>query len=319
MGGVEGGVWKSTDYGLSWTNITDGKIPGIADPIGALAVAAFESQRHLCRNRRGRHSQRFRHRRRRLQDDRCRQDVVVRRLARHAHDHETRHRSAQHERRVCGVDGARLQAQLRARHLQDDRRRERPGARCSSSTTTPAASTSRWTPRNPNVLYAAMWQAQRLPWKLTSGGPGSGLYKTLDGGAHWTKISTNPRFCDRDCSARSASRSPRANPRIVYAIVQAHDGGVFRSERRRRRPGSTSTPRWKLRQRAFYYMAIFADPTNPQIAYAPKSTASTARTTAARRGRSSRHPARRQPHHLGQPAQSQDSARRRRWRRNGFR
>src|ERR1700733_2022172 len=39
MGGVEGGVWKSTDYGENWTNITDGKIPGVADPIGALAVA----------------------------------------------------------------------------------------------------------------------------------------------------------------------------------------------------------------------------------------------------------------------------------------
>ena len=49
-------------------------------------------------------------------------------------------------------------------------------------------------PHDPTSLYAAMWQAQRQPWKLTSGGPGSGLYKTTDGGAHWTKISTNPGF-----------------------------------------------------------------------------------------------------------------------------
>ncbi len=90
MGGVQGGVWKSTDYGQNWTNITDGKIPGVADPIGALAVADSNPQRHLRRNRRSRHSRRFRHRRRHLQIDRRRQDVVVRRPARHAHDRQAR-------------------------------------------------------------------------------------------------------------------------------------------------------------------------------------------------------------------------------------
>ena len=82
--------------------------------------------------------------------------------------------------------------------------------------------------RNPNVLYAAMWQAQRQPWKLTSGGPGSGLYKTLDGGAHWTKISKNPGFATGILGKIGVSVAA-SNPRVVYAIVQARDGGVFRS------------------------------------------------------------------------------------------
>ena len=71
------------------------------------------------------------------------------------------------------------------------------------------------------------------PWKLTSGGPGSGLYKTTDGGAHWTKISTNPGFATGTLGKIGVSVAA-SDPRVVYAIVQARDGGVFRSERRRR-------------------------------------------------------------------------------------
>ncbi|MGZ3521482.1 MAG: WD40/YVTN/BNR-like repeat-containing protein, partial [Vulcanimicrobiaceae bacterium] len=123
-------------------------------------------------------------------------------------------------------------------------------------------------PRNASVLYAAMWQAQRVPWKLTSGGAGSGLYKTTDGGAHWTKISKHAGFANGTLGKIGVSVAA-SNPRIVYAIVQAHDGGVFRST-----DAGASWKRvnseMKLRQRAFYYMAIFADPTNPQVAYAPQ-------------------------------------------------
>ena len=122
--------------------------------------------------------------------------------------------------------------------------------------------------RNPNVVYAAMWQAQRVPWKLTSGGPGSGLYKTTDGGAHWTKISSNPGFATGTLGKIGVSVA-QSDPRVVYAIVQALDGGIFRSN-----DGGATWKRinaeMKLRQRAFYYTAIYADPTNPQVAYAPE-------------------------------------------------
>jgi photosystem II stability/assembly factor-like uncharacterized protein len=122
--------------------------------------------------------------------------------------------------------------------------------------------------RNPNTLYAATWQAQRVPWKLTSGGPGSALYKTTDGGAHWKKISTNPGFATGILGKIGVSVAA-SNPSFVYAIVQAHDGGVFRSA-----DGGGTWKRangdMKLRQRAFYYTAIFVDPSNAQVAYVPE-------------------------------------------------
>jgi hypothetical protein len=113
-----------------------------------------------------------------------------------------------------------------------------------------------------------MWQAQRVPWKLTSGGPGSGLYKTTDGGAHWTAISRNPGFA-RELLGRMGVAVAASDPRVVYAIVQAHDGGIFRSA-----DGGATWKRvnaqMKLRQRAFYYMTIFVDPTNAKVAFAPE-------------------------------------------------
>ncbi len=107
-----------------------------------------------------------------------------------------------------------------------------------------------------------MWQAQRQPWKLTSGGPGSGLYKTIDGGTHWTKISAHPGFATGTLGKIGVSVAV-SNPHIVYSIVQARDGGVFRSND----AGATwkrVNAEMKLRQRGFYYTAIFVDPTNPQ-------------------------------------------------------
>ncbi|MDQ6825305.1 MAG: hypothetical protein M3007_07570, partial [Candidatus Eremiobacteraeota bacterium] len=123
-------------------------------------------------------------------------------------------------------------------------------------------------PHNSNVLYASMWEAQRTPWALTSGGPGSGLYKSLDGGAHWTNISHHPGFPHGLLGKIGISISA-SNPRVVYAIVQARDGGVFRSSD----AGATwklVNSEMKLRQRAFYYMSIYVDPTNPNVVYAPQ-------------------------------------------------
>ncbi len=120
---------------------------------------------------------------------------------------------------------------------------------------------------HPATLYAAMWQAQRQPWKLTSGGPGSGLYKTTDGGAHWTNISHTPGFPAGILGKMGVSVSP-ADSRVVYVIAQAKDGGVFRSDD----GGATwkhVNSEMKLRQRAFYYTAILADPVHPKVAYAP--------------------------------------------------
>jgi photosystem II stability/assembly factor-like uncharacterized protein len=123
-------------------------------------------------------------------------------------------------------------------------------------------------PHHPAVLYAAMWQALRTPWLLSSGGPGSGIYKTTDGGAHWTNL-THSHGLPQGMLGRVGLAVAASDPRIVYAIIQAKGGGVFRSND----AGATWTrvnSEWKLRQRAFYYMTIYVDPKDPDTVYAPE-------------------------------------------------
>ena len=123
-------------------------------------------------------------------------------------------------------------------------------------------------PNHPELMYASTWQAIRKPWGLTSGGPGSGIYKTTDGGAHWTNITRNPGL-PKTVLGRIGLSIAASKPNIVYAIIQAQEGGVFRSD-----DGGTTWTRvndeMKLRQRAFYYMTIFADPKDPNTVYAPE-------------------------------------------------
>jgi photosystem II stability/assembly factor-like uncharacterized protein len=267
MGGVQGGVWRSTDYGQDWENITDGKLPGIANPIGALAVAPsnpnvmyagtgeadirgdFDSGDGVYKTTDAGKTWSYAG----LRDTHMTTKIAV-----DPRDPNVAYATSMGhvfkpnpERGVFKtMDGGK---NWRKVLFVDD---DTGGVDLAMN------------PRDPNVLYAAMWQAQRVPWKLTSGGPGSGLYKTTDAGAHWTKISSNPGF-PRGILGKIGVSVAASNPRTVYAIVQAQDGGVYRSND----SGATwkrVNGQMKLRQRAFYYTAIFVDPTNPEVAYAPQ-------------------------------------------------
>lgn len=121
-------------------------------------------------------------------------------------------------------------------------------------------------PSNPNVIYAAIWEAKRTPWSMESGGPDSGLFKSTDGGDTWTEITRNPggpkgRFIGRIGVAVSP-----ANPERVWAIIEADDGGVFRSDNGGRNWVKVNESR-NLRQRAWYYTHIYADPKNADTMY----------------------------------------------------
>src|SRR3989441_4657405 len=83
-------------------------------------------------------------------------------------------------------------------------------------------------PSNPDVLYAAFWQAQRYPWKLVSGGQGGGLFKSTDGGEHWTEITHNPDLPPGLLGNIGLAISP-AKPSRGWALIESHQGGV-RSE-----------------------------------------------------------------------------------------
>ncbi|MGH8225728.1 MAG: WD40/YVTN/BNR-like repeat-containing protein, partial [Gammaproteobacteria bacterium] len=123
-------------------------------------------------------------------------------------------------------------------------------------------------PGNSRVLYAAMWQAERRPWYFGSGGPGSGLYKSTDGGAHWTNLSRNPGMPTGTIGKIGIALSA-ADPNRVYAIVEAQAGGIFRSD-----DGGATWQRVyhgsDLTQRAWYFSRLYADPDNADRVYAPQ-------------------------------------------------
>jgi photosystem II stability/assembly factor-like uncharacterized protein len=120
-------------------------------------------------------------------------------------------------------------------------------------------------PQNPNILYAALWEVFRTPHSLSSGGPGSGLFKSTDEGATWTALTRNPGLPKGVIGKIGVSVSGADSDR-VYAIVEAEDGGVFTSDDAGGTWTLVSDDR-KLRQRAFYYTRIYADPKAKDTVY----------------------------------------------------
>ncbi len=119
---------------------------------------------------------------------------------------------------------------------------------------------------HPEVLYATLWDVHRTPWLLVSGGPGSGLFKSSDGGTTWTEITRNPGL-PKGVLGKITVTVSRADSQRLYALVEADDGGVFRSDD----AGATwikVNEERDLRQRAFYFSRIVADPKDKDTVYA---------------------------------------------------
>jgi photosystem II stability/assembly factor-like uncharacterized protein len=120
-------------------------------------------------------------------------------------------------------------------------------------------------PHNPHILFASFWQVLRQPWTLTSGGPGSALYRSSDGGDTWKKLGGGPAGKEADSDGLPEGPYGKigiavaANSDRVYALIEAKKGGLYRSD--------DGGGKWELinpdnrfTQRAWYYMHIIADP-----------------------------------------------------------
>jgi photosystem II stability/assembly factor-like uncharacterized protein len=120
-------------------------------------------------------------------------------------------------------------------------------------------------PGRPDTLFAALWEVSRTPWSLSSGGAGSGLFRSTDGGATWTEITRNAGLPAGTLGKIGVAVSG-GRPERVWAIVEAAEGGVFRSDDAGATWTRTNDER-KLRQRAFYYSRIYADPRDTATVY----------------------------------------------------
>src|SRR5262245_36267109 len=125
-------------------------------------------------------------------------------------------------------------------------------------------------PHDANTIYAALWQVYRIPWQLSSGGPGSGLFKSTDGGETWAEITRAPGLPDGPIGKIGIAVSG-ADSRRLYAIVEAHAGGLYRSDD----AGSSwrlVNPNRDLWQRAFYFNRVVADPRDANTVYVDRKS-----------------------------------------------
>jgi photosystem II stability/assembly factor-like uncharacterized protein len=119
---------------------------------------------------------------------------------------------------------------------------------------------------NPDVLYAALWEAYRKEYQMSSGGPGSGLFKSTDGGETWTEITRAPGLPQQGVVGKIGVSVSGANSNRVYALVEHENGGLFLSDD----AGASWTlvnDNRAIRQRAFYYTHVFADEHDPDVVY----------------------------------------------------
>ena len=255
FGACAGGVWKTTDGGIYWQNISDGFLKTAA--VGAIAVSEadpnviYAGMGEACIRGNVSHG------------DGVYRSTDAGKTWAHLGLEETRHisRIRVHPKDPDTVYVAALGHAYGANKERGVFRSTDGGGTWEQvlfRSDHAGAIDLSLDPTNPRVLYASFWDVLRTPWGLTSGGPDSSMYKSTDGGDTWTEITRNPGLPEGTLGRIGVAASPAKAGR-VWATVEAESPGLFRSED----GGDT----WEmvsdnadLQGRPWYYQHVFADP-----------------------------------------------------------
>lgn len=261
FGGTGGGVWKTTDGGITWKNVSDGHFGG---SIGAVAVSSWDPNVIYVgggeKTVRGNVSH----------GDGVWKSTDAGRTWTHVGLDDSRHipRIRIHPKDPELVYAAVLGHLFGPNDMRGVYRSKNGGRtweRIHFVNRDAGAIDLAMDPTNPRILYASFWRVRRTPYSLESGGRGSSLWKSTDGGDTWTELTRKPGLPKGTLGIIGITVSA-SNPDNLYAIVEAEDGGVFRSQDGGATWTRTNEDR-SLRQRAWYYTRIYADPRDEEAVY----------------------------------------------------
>lgn len=262
MGTVGGGIWKTTDDGIRWKNVSDGFLK--TGTVGSIAVS--ESNPNIIVAGMGEHAARGVMT---SMGDGVYKSTDAGKTWKHIGLDKSRHISdvVIHPTNPNIIYVAAQGAQYDATSERGIYRSMDGGATWQKTlfvNNTTGASDLSMDMKNPSILYAAMWQHRRYPWIMESGGKDSGLYKSTDSGSTWKKMKEG---LPKDFGKAGISVS-RANNEVVFAVIEAEGtkGGVYKSNDAGKKWIQVNKDRINI-ARSWYYMEIFADTQNENIVY----------------------------------------------------